>query len=426
MLKPVSMVTRRRFLTTSAKWGAALAAPAFVPGTALGMNGALPASERITLAGIGIRHRGGYVLGFMMNEPIMQFVAIADVRKDQREAVKEMTEKQYGAGVAMYRDFRDLLPRQDIDAVLIATGDRWHTTASLLAARAGKDVYSEKPCAITIDQCRILAEGIRRQNRVFQAGTQRRNVGNFRLAVDLARSGKLGKLHTLHASIYQLGETHDWLPAEPEPPKEEIDWDLWLGPAPWRPYNRQYVDGGWRGHFDLDSGARLLDWGAHTVDLCQWANRADDTTPIEFEPTGKDTIVGRYENGVKLVLREAGWLGLGTCPVRFEGDEGWVETGDSGQIAVYPESLRTERTIFTEPGISPKYHVRDFFDCVKSRGTPAANADVARRSHIACHVAYLAWLLGRKVRFDPKQEEFIGDDEANRMRSRAVRTPWKV
>lgn len=426
MTHQTSILTRRRFLTHAAKLSAVLAAPAFVPGSVLGKDGAVAASERITLAGIGIRHRGAYVLGFMMNEPIMQFVAIADVRKDRREEVKALTEKQYGPGVAMYRDFREMLPRDDIDAVLIATGDRWHTTASILAAKAGKDVYSEKPCAITIGQCRVLAETMRREGCVFQAGTQRRNVGNFRWAVDLARSGKLGKLHTLHASIYQLSESHDWLPAEPEPPKDEIDWDLWLGPAPWRPYNRQYVDGQWRGHFDFDSGARLLDWGAHTVDICQWANAADDTSPVEFEPTGNNVIVGRYANDVKLVLREASWMGLGTCPVRFEGEDGWVETGDSGQIAVFPESLRTEQTVFNEPGISPKYHVRNFFDCVKTRAMPTTNADVARKSHIACHTAYLSWLLNRRVSFDPAKEEFIGDDEANRMRSRAMREPWIV
>ena len=421
-----STITRRRFLATTAKAGAVLASPMFIPGPALGRDGGVAANERITLAGLGIRNRGSYVLGYMMNEPVVQFVAIADVRKDRRESVKAMAEEKYGPGVAMYRDFREMLSRDDIDAVLIATGDRWHTMASICAAKAGKDVYSEKPCAITIAQTQALADGIRRYGRVFQAGTQRRNVANFRFAVELARSGKLGKLHTLHASIYNLGETHDWLPAEPQPPRDIIDWDLWLGPAPWRPYNHQYVDGGWRGHFDFDSGARLLDWGAHTVDLCQWANRADNTTPVEFEPAGKDFIIGRYANGVKLVLRQSGWIGLGTCPVRFEGDEGWVETGDSGKIAVYPESLRNEQSVFTEPGISPKYHVRDFFNCVKLRAAPAASEDITRRSHIACHAAYISWLLGRKVRFDPAKEAFIGDDEANRMRSRALRDPWRV
>jgi predicted dehydrogenase len=438
MSQPRSTVTRRRFLATTAKVGAIFAAPVLIPGRALGKSGAVAASERIALAGIGIRNRGGYDLGFMLAEPVVQFVAIADVRKDRREAVKALAEAKYGPGVAMYRDFREMLPRQDIDAVLIATGDRWHAVASILAAKAGKDIYSEKPCAITIALARDLAEAMRRQGRVFQAGTQRRNVANFRWAVELARSGKLGKLHTLHASIYELLETHDWLPAEPEPPRDIVDWDLWLGPAPWRPYNHRYVDGEWRACFDFDSGAKLLDWGAHTVDLCQWALGADGTTPVEFEPIGTNHIVGRYANGVKLVLRQGGWLGLGTCPVRFEGDEGWVETGDSGQIAVYPESLRCQRPAVESGdkddsmlqqigvGISPKYHIRDFLSCVKTRRQPATNADVARSSHVACHAAYISWLLGRKITFDPAKEEFIGNEEANRMRSRPLREPWQI
>ena len=401
--------------------------PRFIPASAMGNDGTVAPSERITLGGIGIRNRGQYVLEFMLAQPDVQFRAVCDVRADRREAVKSLADEQYGNhDCDTYRDFRELLARDDVDAVLIATGDRWHTLASIMAAKAGKDVYSEKPCAMTIGQARDLADAVRRYGCVFQAGTQRRNVGNFMLAAKLARGGKLGKLHTLHASIYRLSETHDWLPAEPEPPKDVIDWDMWLGPAPWRPYNRRYVDGGWRGHFDFDSGARLLDWAAHTLDLCQWANRADDTTPIEFEPTGEDVIEGRYANGVKLVLRFSGWLGLGTCPVRFEGDEGWVETGDSGRIVLHPASLRDEQTAFTEPGISPKYHVRDFFDCVKSRAMPAANAQVAAQSHIACHAAYAAWLLNRKVIFDPASDEFVGDEEANRMRTRAMREPWRV
>jgi len=373
----------------------------------------------------------------MMKEPVVQFVAVADVRKDRREAVKELAEAKYGPGVAMYRDFREMLPRRDIDAVLIATGDRWHSVASIMAAKAGKDVYSEKPCAITIALARDLAEAMRCQGRIFQAGTQRRNVRNFRWAVELARSGKLGALRSVHASISQVRDSRDWLPAEPEPPKDVIDWDLWLGPAPWRPYNHRYVDGAWRGCFDFDSGGGLLDWGAHTVDLCQWANDADGATPVEFEAVDGSLLLGRYANGVKLVMRQGGWIGLGSCPVRFEGDEGWVETGDSGQIAVHPDSLRTKQ-VFTGfdnddehsriygPGQCPKYHVRDFLNCVKSRAQPATNADIARKSHIACHAAYISWALKRKVKFDPVQEEFIGDDEANRMRSRGMRAPWHV
>jgi len=202
-----------------------------------------------------------------------------------------------------------------------------------------------------------------------------------------------------------------------------VDWDRWLGPAPWRPYNHRYVQGRWRKYFDFDSGATLLDWGAHTVDLCQWANDADTTTPVSFEPDG-NTIHARYANGVKLVMRSGGWLGLGTCPVRFEGDEGWVETGDSGRIELHPKSLLDERKRFVVRGTHPAQHTRNFFDCVKSRALTAANADVMRHSHVACHAAAIAWQLGRKVTFDPAREAFVGDEEANRMRTRAKRAPW--
>jgi hypothetical protein len=212
---------------------------------------------------------------------------------------------------------------------------------------------------------------------------------------------------------------------------------MWLGPAPWRPYNRRYVEGGWRGYWDFDSGAKLLDWGAHTVDLCQWANRADETGPVEYEASGK-TISARYANGVRLVLdcletpfgQRPGWVqSLGTCPVRFVGDEGWVETGDSGGIEVQPASLKEDlKGVIRkrEIGLDVSAHARNFFDCIKSRKEPAANSRVMRRSHTACHAAALAWILKRKLRFDPVKEEFIDDDEANGLRSRPARAPWTV
>src|SRR5690606_28759028 len=155
-------------------------------------------------------------------------------------------------------------------------------------------------------------------------------------------SGKIGKLHTMHAHTLDPATTRDWLPEQPQPAKDVVDWDLWLGPAPWRPFHQTYIDGGWRDHYDLHSGG-ILEWGSHTVDLCQWANQSDDTTPVEFEPW-ENNVTAHYANGVKLVMRDrgTGWIGLGTCPVRFEGDEGWVETGDSGKFAVYPQSLRSE------------------------------------------------------------------------------------
>jgi predicted dehydrogenase len=377
------------------------------------------------MGGLGIGRRGGYDLGIFLDQPDVQFVAICDARAERQQAVKKMADDKYGNDdCQMYQDMREFLARTDIDALLIATGDRWHTMASITAAKAGKDIYCEKPCSVTIAESRALADAIRRYGRVYQAGTQRRTIGNFMLAVDLAHSGKLGKLHTVHANTLNPKTTHDWLPAEPQPPKEEVDWDMWLGPCPWRPFNKRYIQGGWRGHFDFHGGG-ILEWGSHTVDLCQWANQADHTTPVEYTPQGNH-IHATYANGVKLVMRDTGWMGLGTCSVRFEGEEGWVETGDSGKMALGPGALRSEHRVFTERGTTPTNHIREFLNGVKSRAVTSANASVVAQSHVASHCAYIAWQLGRSVKFDPAKEEFHGDDEANRMRSRAMREPWHV
>jgi predicted dehydrogenase len=430
-MKASGGLTRRELIQGSA--GAVLAAPWFVPAAALGRDGNTAPSERITLGVIGVGPRCRYDLQAMLKHADVQCVAICDVQASRRGAGKALVDHHYGnTDCVPYRDFRELLDRKDIDAMLIATGDRWHAPASILAAKAGKDVYSEKPCGITIAACQELAETIHRENRVFQAGTQRRSVPNFQTAVELIQSEKLGKLHTMHASVYFPQLDNTWLPAQPTPDRDVVDWNLWLGPAAWRPYNHKYVDGGWRGQWDFDSGARLLDWGAHTVDLCQWANQADGTMPIEYEPSDKN-IVCRYSNGVKMVLdflpqpfgkREPHYITrLGTCPVRFIGEKGWVETGDNGEIAVEPESLRKEvpEAAKRANGLDVAAHARNFFDCIRTRKQTAANPDVMRRSHIACHAAAIAWVLGRKLQMDPVKEAFIGDEEANLLRSRPAR-----
>ncbi|GAB5402109.1 MAG: Gfo/Idh/MocA family oxidoreductase [Aureliella sp.] len=411
----------------------AIALPTIIPASALGRSGHVAPSEKITLGIVGIGPRCTYDLKAMIKETGVQFVAIADVQETRRDAGKKLVDEHYGnSSCELYRDFREVLDRKDIDAVLIATGDRWHAAASILAAKAGKDVYSEKPCGITIADCQELAETMHKEKRVFQAGTQRRSVPNFDAAVQLAHRGDLGKLERLHASIYQPTLDNTWLPAEKQPPRDQVDWNLWLGPAAWRPFNQKYVDGRWRGQWDFDSGARLLDWGAHTLDLCQWANQADETMPIEYTPEA-DKIVCRYENGVKLVIdfledpfgnRDPHYqTRLGTCPVRFVGEKGWVETGDSGEIATSSDELAAKLPEGTKRvrGLDVSAHGRNFFDCIRSREATNANADVMRRSHVACHAAAISWILGRTIRIDPKTEEFIDDAEASLLRSRPAR-----
>jgi hypothetical protein len=417
---------RREFLRTALQAGAILAAPQVVGAAVLGKGGGVAPSERIVLGGIGIGGRGTYVLGCFLEEPDVQFVAICDIKEERRKAIKRRADGKYGnQDCAMYRDMRELLARRDIDAVLIATGPNWHATASILAANAGKDVYCEKPCTKNIAQSLALAETFRRTGRVFQAGTQRRSLPNFAYAVDLARRGRLGKLQTLHAHPGGLGtSTSGWKSAQPEPNKEQVDWDMYLGPAAWRPFNKAWLDG-----FNFEKGGGLvgggcLEWGSHCVDLCQWANDADNTAAVEYEPVGKE-LHARYGNGVKLVMRDDGWIGLGSCPVRFEGSTGWVETGDDGEIVASSGTLLTGKGAKIS-GYPANFHVRDFLDCVKTRAQTRANAEAACQAHITCHAANVALFLGRKVQYDPRKNEFIGDEQANRLRSEALREPWRI
>ncbi|HEV2391707.1 MAG TPA: Gfo/Idh/MocA family oxidoreductase [Verrucomicrobiae bacterium] len=419
-------LNRRHFLTRTLQAGALLAAPQIVRGAVLGMDGGVAPSDRIVLGGIGIGHRGTYDLGCFLEEPDVQFVAVCDVKAERREAVKRKADDKYGnQDCAMYRDMRELLARKDIDAVLIATGPNWHATAATLAANAGKDMYCEKPCTKNIVQSLALAATIRRTGRVFQAGTQRRSLPNFAFAVDLARRGKLGKLKTVYAHPDGLATTMSgWAPAEPEPPKEKVDWDLYLGPAAWRPFNKRWLDG-----FNFEKGGGMvgggcLEWGSHCVDLCQWANDADGTSPVEYEPAGKE-LHARYANGVNLVMRDDGWIGLGSCPVRFEGETGWVETGDDGDLVASSKALLVGEGAKVT-GYPANFHIRDFLDCVKTRGQTRANADAMCYSHITCHAANIALYLNRKVNFDPVKSEFIGDEQANRLRSEALREPWRI
>jgi predicted dehydrogenase len=430
--------TRRDFLRQSVMTSAVVALPSIVPAHVLGQASGVAPSETITLGVIGIGPRCTYDLTAILGLSDVRCVAIADVQASRRDAGKNLVDKHYGnQDCKLYRDFRELLARDDIDAVLIATGDRWHAPASMLAAEAGKDVYSEKPCGLTIDLCQRLDETIKRTGRIFQAGTQRRSVPNFQQAVQMAQTGKLGKLHTLFASIYTPQIRTQWLPAEPTPAPDVCDWNVWLGIAPWRQYNARYVAGDWRGYWDFDSGAQLLDWGAHTLDLCQWANQADDTLPLEYEPS-ETKITCRYANGVTLIFdflkepfgnRDPHYVTrLGTCPVRFVGDGGSVETGDNGEMLIKPEALSASvpDSVKNARGLDVTAHARNFFDCVKSRMPTVCNSSVMRHSHVACHAAALSWILGRKLTIDPKTETFVGDDEANRLKSRPERDPWKV
>jgi len=431
---------RRQFLSTAlGAAGAAMTAPLFIPSSALGRDGAVAPSERIVVGGIGIGNRGMYDLGCFLDEKDVQFAAVCDIKEARRLAVKKRVDELYGnQSCLMFRDFRELLDRPDIDAVLIATGPNWHATMAMHAAKAGKDMYCEKPCTKNIAQSLILRETMRRTARVFQVGTQRRNLPHFAFACELARTGKLGKLKRVFAHpAGMLALTSGWFPAEPEPDKSVVDWDIYLGPAAWRPYNAKLLDGfnfekggGMVGGFERGEGGNrtgggVLEWGSHCVDLCQWA--VDDCPPpIEYNPPANGQIVTRYENGVELIFRENDWIPLGSCPVRFEGETGWVEAGDSGKMVLSSPDLLAGRKVAEVGNYPATFHVRDFLDCVKTRGVPKGNANAACNAHIVCHAANVAVYLNRQVKYDIVKNEFIGDDQANRLRSEALREPWRL
>ena len=416
--------SRRRLLAAGS---AAAIAPVVIPGSALGLDGAAAPSARVVVGGIGIGRRGGHVLGSFLEQPDVRFAAVCDVKEARRLAVKKMADAKHGDDrCTMHRDFRELLDLRDIDAVLIATGPNWHGTMSAHAARAGKDIYCEKPCSKSIAQSLALRDIIRRTARVFQAGTQRRNLPHFAFACELARTGRLGKMRRVYAHPAGMqAAMSGWLPAEPPPDPEQIDWDLYLGPAAWRPFNPRLLDG-----FNFEKGGGLvgggvLEWGSHCVDLCQWAVN-DRPPPVEYAPPRDGQIVARYDDGVELVFRERGWIPLGSCPVRFEGETGWVETGDSGKFVLSSPELLAGRKVAAIGGYPATFHVRDFLDCVKTRAKPKGNEEAACNAHIACHAANVAIALDRTVKYDTIANRFVGDDEANRLLSEASREPWRM
>jgi predicted dehydrogenase len=428
MKKKIDTVKRRSFLKSAlASAGAAAVAPTIIPSSAIGRDGAVPPSERVVLGGIGIGNRGNYDLGCFLEQKDVQFIAVCDVKEARRLAVKKIADTKYGNdNCSTYQDFREILDRKDIDAVLIATGPNWHATMSMYAARAGKDIYCEKPCTKNIEQSLILRDTMRRTGRIFQAGTQRRNLPHFAFACYLARTGKLGKLSKIYAHPAGMqAMMSGWLPAEAPPEQGKVDWDMYLGPAAWRPFNPKLLDG-----FNFEKGGGLvgggvLEWGSHCVDLCQWA--VDDCPPpVEYNAPANGELMARYENGTQLIFREKGWIPLGSCPVRFEGDKGWVEAGDSGKMVLSSPELMAGRVVEEIGGYPATFHVRDFLDAVKTRSQPKGNAEAACNAHIVCHSANIALFLNRQVKLDLKNYEFINDEPANRLRSEALREPWRI
>ncbi|MCS7091699.1 MAG: Gfo/Idh/MocA family oxidoreductase [Verrucomicrobiota bacterium] len=409
-----------------------------MPASALGRGGAVAPSERIVMGAIGIGSRGLHVLRWMLPEKDVQFVAVCDVKRAARETAKQTIDQHYGnQDCQMYRDMRAFLTeRTDLDAVLIATGDRWHALAAIWAMQSGKDVFVEKPSSMTIAEGRAVLETARRYNRVYQTGTQRLSEANFVFCIEAARRGLLGRIHTVYAQIAPWDKAEmrrDWLPAQPEPPVDELDWDAWLGPCPWRPFNAEYVAGGWRGHYDFHTSC-IGEWGAHTFAQAQMGLGLENTSPVRYHYAANNTgdgMIAEFANGVRLILSRGDPWWHGACGMRFVGTEGWASCADGySRPEVSPPSLLSEYRRLVSDYMArtgrPMSHVRDFFNCIKSRRQTVANAAVMHHSMTTVHACNICMWLKRDLEFDPANETFPNDPEANRLRSRAMRAPYTI
>jgi len=424
-IKKATTVSRRQFLKSSAvAAGAVIAFPTIVPSSVFGAGAP---SSRITMGCIGLGGKGtGNMKGFKGMSGC-EVVAVCDAD------VKHMGQAGQAAGLkasSCYTDFREVLARDDIDAVTIATPDHWHVPMSVAAVRAGMDVFCEKPLTLAIGEGRVLADEVKRYGRVFQTGSQQRSGSEFRFACELVRNGRIGKLHTIRVEIH--GNNRKCPPTwEAEPVPEGFDYDMWLGPAPWEPYTEQRCHYQFR--FILDySGGQMTNWGAHYLDIAQWGNGADDTGPVEivgsgdFPKTGlfttaqNENIEYTYANGVKLFLTS------GSGHTRFEGSEGWVDV-TRGKIDAEPKSLLTSKIGPDEIHLyDSNDHKRNFLDCIKSRKDTICTAEIGHRTSSVCHLGNIAMQLGRKLKWDPKAERFIDDPAANNMLTRAMRAPWRL
>jgi predicted dehydrogenase len=429
-------LTRRLLLKRTTQLAAStIAVPYIVPSSALGKDGSVVPSERLTMGAIGIGGQGMHNLKNFLTCDDLRILAVCDVDTNHRIKAKQTVDSAYGnKDCSAYNDFREILGREDLDTVLIATPDHWHAILSIQAAKAGKDIYCEKPISLTIAEGRAVADTIKRYGTVYQSGTQRRSNACFRFAVDIARSGMLGRLRILHC-YYHNGPTCP--PQKPEPVPEGFDYNMWLGSAPYEPYTPLRCHANFRWIYDY-SGGQLTDLGAHFNDLAQWANDSQYTGPVEYEGWAefpKDglfntpvhfEVVATYADGVKMIYHDETEPGRGPRGNKFVGDEGWVSVDDTGKITASSDAIMQK---LKGPQRGYEYmtgHHRNFLDCVKTRQTPISSAEVSHRSVTTCHAGNICLRLGHKLRWDPAGERFVNDDLANRMLERTKRSPWSL
>lgn len=447
-------VSRRSLLKSTAAGLGALGFPTVIPAAALGRDGKVAPSNRITVGFIGTGNQGTNDIRSFLRDERVQIVAVCDVNRESagywnggvagREPAKRLIEAAYAKqrdagsykGCDTLTDFRELIGRQDIDAVEVCTPDHWHAIPVLMAARAKKDIYCQKPLSLTIAEGRAMADAVKKHKVVFQTGSQQRSDPNFRKAAELVRNGRIGKLHTVRCGLPggrpDFGKTGDH--KMPEPVPEGFDYEMWLGPAPEAPYAPARCHVNFRWIYDY-SGGQVTDWGGHHPDCAQWGMGTERTGPVEIRNAKAEFppdplwntateyyFEAIYADGVKLIISSKEKGG-----VTWEGTEGWV-WANRGQIDANPKSLLDSVIGPNEIHLyESNDHFRNFIDCVISRKETVAPAEVAHRSITICHLGNIAMRLGRdSLKWDPEEEKIRGDAEASRMLKREYRAPWKL
>jgi len=425
-------INRRQFIKSTIATAAAISFPHIVPASALGQAGNIAPSERITLGFIGAGKQSKHLMRSFLNSPGTHVLAACDVDKLKLARGQKIVEDHYAEksggtykGCDVYGDFRELLARDNIDAVVISTPDHWHAIMVIQSAMAGKDIYCEKPLSQTIAEARAMVDAVRRYGRVFQTGSMQRSDWHFRLGCELVLNGYIGQLQ--HVTVGVGGPPQDNpLPAEPVP--DYLDWDMWLGPALWRPYNSELSphlswDGfpNWRNHSSFGGGG-MTDWGAHHFDIAQWGMGMDESGPVEIiPPDGGDykVLTYKYASGVTMTRDRANG-------VLFTGTKGEVEV-NRGHIRTVPEELKDQQIGPDEIHLyESRNHYVDWLDAIRKRSRPICDIETGCRSVTVCHLGNIAYKLGRPFKWDPEREELVGDAGASRLLSRPMRSPWHL
>jgi len=433
--------SRRRFLKQTAALAGGAAAPYLVPSGVLGAQGEAGANDRIGIAFIGTGRRANQMLGDLKNLPSLpgevQLVAVSDVwPKKCHEYLKSYEEQvlgpkggKTGADYAVHQDYRKLLEQKDVDAVIVTTVDHWHALPAIHACQAGKDVYGEKPLTLTIAEGRAMVNAVRKYRRVFQTGTQQRSYLRNRQGCELVRNGRLGQIKEVICTNYESSKPCSAYELPTEPVPEGLDWDMWAGQTQPRPFSMHvyltYNDPGWQRLREY-SGGLMTNWGAHGLDMVQWALGTDNTGPVEIEPHGNEfnsKVTFRYANGVTVKLETDGRvLGGG----HFIGEKGELIM-TRGKFNTIPISISQEPLAESDLRLyKSDNHLQNFIDCIKSRERCVADVEIGHRTATICHLGGIARRLGRKLRWDPEQESFPGDDEANTYLDRSKRAPYQL